>query len=142
MTQFFTPLRYENLDGSEIRLIEDFEFHVAEDHTICVPAGFTCDGQSIPRLLWILDTPQGRGARAGMVHDYLYWLNGRPHPQTGRTYSRAAADKIYRAALAASLLNPVACFVRYTALRWFGWMAWNSHARRIRREKLIRPLQR
>lgn len=137
---FFTPLRYENEDGELLRLASDFEFHRSAKEIISVPSGFECDGQSYPRLLWIIDTPQGKGAKAGVVHDYLYYLNGRPHPKTGRHYTRAMADGVYRDALKACGLNRVSCFVRYHALRWFGRFAWNAHAKRIRKENLVRPL--
>ena len=140
MTQFFTPLRYENLDGHSIRLLEPFEFHLADGDVIRVPAGFECDGQSYPRLLQFIDTPQGRGAKAGVVHDHLYWLNGRP-ASNGKTYSRKEADDIYYDALKASGLNLVSCAVRYRALRLFGWAAWNAHTKRVQKEKMVRPLE-
>lgn len=140
MTRFFTPLVYENLDGDRIRLVQPFEFHLDDGDTIRVPAGFECDGQSYPRLLQFIDTPQGHGAKAGVVHDHLYWLNGRP-ASNGKCYSRKDADNIYYDALKASGLNPLSCAVRYRALRMFGWAAWNTHARRIQKEKMVRPLE-
>jgi len=128
----FSPLRYENLDGKRIRLTEDFTFNVSAVERICVPAGFECDGQSYPRLLWMIDTPQGKGARAGVVHDYLYSLNGRPC-SNGKCYTRKEADQIYRRALEAAGINAFSRAVRFRALRWFGWAAWRSHAKRIDR---------
>ena len=143
MTRFFTPLKYENRDGI-IRLEEDFEFHAGENQEdiICVPAGFECDGQSYPRLLWMIDNPHGLGAKAGVVHDYLYWLNGRPEPKSGRSYTREQADNIYLQALVETGLGGWRAKIRYWALRIFGSFAWASHAKRIRKEKLVRPLKR
>lgn len=132
--RMFSPLRYENIDGRTIRLTEPFAF-CGEDSIIVVPAGFECDGQSYPRILQMIDTPQGHGAKAGVIHDYLYWLNGRP-ASNGKTYDRKAADDVYFAALKASGINPISCAVRYRALRMFGWAAWNSHTRRIAKENV------
>lgn len=142
MSSFTTPLIYENLNGRKLRIVEAFEYHVGEENSgerIRVPAGFVCDGQSYPRLLWFIDTPQGKGAKAGIIHDYLYWLNGRPVPETGICYDRKASDKIFREALKVSGVNAFSRNVRYRALRMFGAMAWNSHTKRIQREQGIKP---
>lgn len=140
MSSFTTPLRYENVDGRVLKLTESFTYHVGSEDSkefITVPAGFECDGQSYPRLLWFIDTPQGRGAKAGLVHDYLYWMNGRPLPETGISYDRLRADQIYREALEVSGVNVVSRNTRYRALRAFGWSAWNKHTKRIAKEKTV-----
>lgn len=131
----FTELCYVNIDGRRIRLAKDFTFWVSENEAIIVPEGFECDGQSYPRLLQMIDTPQGRGAKAGVCHDYLYWLNCRP-AGNGKNYDRKAADDVYFRALQASGINAVSCRIRYRALRLFGWAAWNAHAKRISEENL------
>lgn len=134
MSSFTTPLRYENIDGTRLRILEAFEYRVGSEFShevIKVPAGFECDGQSYPRMLWFIDTPQGKGGKAGCIHDYLYWLNGRPMPETGVEYDRLRSDLIYREALAVSGVNIVSRNTRYQALRAFGWIAWNAHTRRI-----------
>lgn len=82
-------------------------------------------------LLGVDITPQGKGVKAGVIHDYLYWLNGQPVPETGISYNREASDKIFREALKKSGVNPVSRFVRYWSLRIAGWKAWNDHAKRI-----------
>lgn len=137
MSSFTTPLRYENIDGATLVLTEAFTYHVGQEDSgeeITVPVGFRCDGQSYPRLFWFIDHPQGQGAKAGFIHDYLYWLNGRQLPGTGRNYNRAQADQIYlEAAMVSGVQNWRARF-RYRMLRMFGWAAWNTHAKRIARE--------
>jgi len=85
-------------------------------------------------LLGLDLTPQGKGARAGVVHDRLYWLNGRPNEETGKTYSRLESDEIFREALEVSGVNPVSREFRFWMLRAFGWAAWNDHAKRIAKE--------
>ena len=37
-----------------------------------VPAGFTTDGASVPRLLWAVFSPSGVLWQASVIHDYLY----------------------------------------------------------------------
>lgn len=139
MSSFLTPLRYENLDGRKLAILEGFDYRVGSEDSsevIRVPAGFVCDGQSYPRLLWFIDNPQGRGAKAGVVHDFCYWMNGRPMPVTGKSYDRAASDAIFKEALEVSGVNWLSRNVRYAALRMFGWAAWNAHTKRIRQEAI------
>lgn len=137
MSSFTTPLRYENVDGKKLKLTESFTYHVGSewsDEDITVPAGFECDGQSYPRLFWFIDHPQGDGAKAGFIHDYLYWLNGRVLPGTERNYDRKQADAIYLEALMVSGVSKWRSRFRYRMLRMFGGLAWNSHSKRIAQE--------
>ena len=53
---------------------------------ITVPARFTTDFASVPRLIWWAFPPWGRYAPATVVHDYLY--------KTG-VFSRKKADRIF-----------------------------------------------
>jgi hypothetical protein len=135
MTPFPAPLRYENSDGESIVLLEPFIYRVSDETAIVVPAGHKCDGQSYPRPLWFIDHPQGKGVKAGVVHDYLYWLNGAPLPETERAYTRRAADEIFRKALIDSGVNSFRAWVRWCGVRVGGWKAWNQHKWRIEDEK-------
>lgn len=118
------PLRYEDIDGdgNRLRLLEAFEFE-----GITVPAGFICDGQS-----WCIG--QQSALKGAFVHDYLYWMNGRPLP-TGKSYSRGEADEIFLDALRSTKVNPISRVVRYISLRGLGWWAWRTHSKRIENEK-------
>lgn len=145
MSDFLTPLVYENLDGRKLRIAKGFTYRVGSEDSsevIRVPEGFVCDGQSYPRLLWFIDNPQGRGAKAGVVHDYLYWLNGRQPSPLAKTYNRAESDAIFKEALEVSGVNWLSRNVRYAALRMFGWAAWNAHSNRIRKELKLEELKR
>lgn len=134
MSRFITPLITENIDGRQIRIVRPFTFLTSAGDWLTIPEGFLCDGQSYPRLLWMIDTPVGKGGRAGVVHDYLYWLNGRVFPGVGKAFDREASDKIFREALLVSGLNAYSAGIRYWALRAFGWVAWNAHTARIQKE--------
>ena len=48
-----------------------------KDKSFTVPAGFECDGASVPRLLWFLVTPKidPRSIEAATGHDYGYRNN-------------------------------------------------------------------
>lgn len=104
MSSFTTPLRVEVLDdfkGNRIiaRLLEGFAYDVGElgsGETITVPAGFITDFASIPRGLWNFEPPLGRAGKAAVIHDWIYAQGGN---LLERTYSRAQADRIFRAAL-------------------------------------------
>lgn len=78
--------------------------------------------------------PFGKAARAGVIHDYLYYTNGREMPENGRCYDRKRSDEIFREALEVSGVNPISRFVRFWMLRSVGGVAWNSHTKRIAKE--------
>lgn len=133
---FDGPLVYENIDGSRLRLKVAFVYWWRCTSSITVPEGFECDGQSYPRMFWFVDHPQGRGAKAGFVHDYLYWLNGRPDPRTGLEYDRAKSDRVFLDALIDSGVGKFRARFRYRMLRMFGMFAWNKHSKRIKKEMI------
>lgn len=57
-----------------------------------VPAGFTTDFASIPRLFWsVIGHPAGRYAQAAVLHDSLYRT---------RSVTRARADALFMEAMA------------------------------------------
>lgn len=60
-------------DGKSIRVKTDYYF-LLNGETLCIPAGFTCDGASIPKCLWpILGSPFVGLHRGGCIlHDFLY----------------------------------------------------------------------
>ncbi len=55
-----------------IRLNRDF-FYADSEHCddVCIPAGFTSDGASVPRFLWRLFPPFGKYLEAAVVHDWF-----------------------------------------------------------------------
>lgn len=131
---FPLPLIYENLEGKRLRLTSPFTFREKGDEQgdfVYVPIGFVCDGQSYPRALRFIDHPQGKGLRAAVIHDYLYWLNGHLCPYTNRKYSRKTSDTIFKKALLASGINPLSSEIRYRMVRLFGRIFWNIQSELI-----------
>ena len=82
-----------NADGASWSLLEPLEYHVgAEDSTeiIVAPEGFRTDFASVPWFVrWLVSTWK-RTARAAVIHDYLYSVDGQ---KLG--YGKAGADRIF-----------------------------------------------
>lgn len=98
MSAFTTPAILEIIGPNRWRLAEPFEYHVGRypsDEVIRVPAGFETDLASIPRLFWPLLPPQGRYAKAAILHDWLYVLG-----PAGDAAARQRADAIFLEAMA------------------------------------------
>ncbi|EHR8187321.1 DUF1353 domain-containing protein [Salmonella enterica] len=74
MSKFTTPAILEMLDRYLWRVYEPFEFYLSDDNcdVIEVPAGFITDLATIPRIFWTLLPPDGKYAKAAIIHDYLY----------------------------------------------------------------------
>ncbi|EDR5075844.1 DUF1353 domain-containing protein [Salmonella enterica] len=74
MSRFTTPAILEMLGHYRWRVYEPFEFYLSEDNcdVIEVPAGFVTDLATIPRVFWSLMPPDGKYAKAAIIHDYLY----------------------------------------------------------------------
>lgn len=74
MSRFTTPAILEMLDHFLWRVYEPFEFYLSDDNSdvIEVPAGFVTDLASVPRIFWTLLPPDGKYAKAAIIHDYLY----------------------------------------------------------------------
>ncbi|HFE7524033.1 TPA: DUF1353 domain-containing protein [Salmonella enterica subsp. enterica serovar Newport] len=74
MSRFTTPAILEMLDHYLWRVHEPFAFYLSDDNSdvIEVPAGFITDLATIPRIFWSLMPPDGKYAKAAIIHDYLY----------------------------------------------------------------------
>ncbi|OZU14097.1 phage tail protein [Salmonella enterica subsp. enterica serovar Altendorf] len=74
MSQFTTPAILEMLSHYNWRVHEPFEFYLSDDNSdvISVPAGFVTDLATVPRIFWTLLPPDGKYAKAAIIHDYLY----------------------------------------------------------------------
>src|SRR3990167_515478 len=85
---------------------------------ITIPAGFTTDGTSVPRVLWALLPTWGTYSRAAALHDFLCAAlrAGRPHP-LAQTWKRAA--QIFYEAMVVEGTGQVIRFALYLgALIW------------------------
>ena len=99
------------------------------DTTITVPAGFRFDLSSVPRVFWSLIAPFELSIAAPLVHDFLYRHGGKP-PEGSvappRAYTRAEADRTFRAMMEAEGVSAWRRTAAYLAVRAFGGRAWRG----------------
>ncbi|EGV2929238.1 DUF1353 domain-containing protein, partial [Salmonella enterica] len=68
------PAIMEMLEHYRWRVYEPFEFYLSDDNSdvIEVPAGFVTDLATIPRIFWTILPPDGKYAKAAIIHDWMY----------------------------------------------------------------------
>lgn len=97
-----------------------------QKYTITVPASFTYDGASIPRIFWQLGSPYDSCYDSpSCVHDYLYrkQSDGQVLKENKFvTIPRKNADKIYRKLLIQNGNSKPKSYFIYGIVRIFGWM--------------------
>lgn len=108
-------LPISTLGESEAVLMEAWHV-VVRGRELCVPAGVSTDGASIPRMLWRVCGHPLMSPRvyAATMHDWLY-RNGH---KIG--ISRKEADEIYYALLRHFGVAAWRAGIEYCALRFFG----------------------
>lgn len=111
------------------KLHEDFDLNFedsrGEKHRIHIPAGFVCDGSSIPRVLWTLIGlhKDGKNREPSLVHDWLYMHQGRI-PE--RQYTRDEADRLYFDMLEAYGVPHTTAKRSFKGVQWFGSKHWRT----------------
>ena len=121
-------------------LLEDWSFVLPEGregHKMVIPAGFQCDGASIPRIFWMVLSPTGLLLIPALLHDYAYkhrylWeeLSDGSRRKFGEGNGRLDWDTLFRdVAIHVNgfvLIN----YIAWLALVAFGWMGWRSFRKR------------
>lgn len=105
-------------DGEQWELLDDFVVLIEDDstapapglRTIVVPGGFATDLASVPRLPGAYLLFAGRARRSAILHDWLY----------EQRYSRAWADAVFRAAMAAEDVGPASRWAMWAGVRLGG----------------------
>ncbi|ECG1115158.1 TPA: DUF1353 domain-containing protein [Salmonella enterica subsp. houtenae serovar O:57:z4,z32:-] len=74
MRRFTARAIPEMLGHYRWRVYEPFEFYLSDDNSdvISVPAGFVTDLATVPRIFWTLMPPDGKYAKAAIIHDWMY----------------------------------------------------------------------
>ena len=132
---FFTTLRVKKVssDPPTWRLLSDLIYQgvtrvykLEVPIEVRVPAGFTTDFASVPRLpvafLLTGDTAQ----RAATVHDFLYEF-GRPCTHSALVLTRKQADDLFLQAMTDSGIPRWRRNMMYYAVRAFGGGAWRRY---------------
>jgi len=105
-------------DGRTWVLLSKFGYGVGDEGSndqITVPLGFQTDFASIPRPFWVVLPKWGKYGNAAVIHDWLYWEQGR---------SRANADAVLAEGMAVFGVSSLVRYTIYTAVRLFGGLAW------------------
>ncbi|ECB2272091.1 DUF1353 domain-containing protein, partial [Salmonella enterica subsp. enterica serovar Newport] len=110
---FTTPAILEMLDHYLWRIHEPFEFYLSDDNSdvISVPAGFITDLASVPRIFWTFMPPDGKYAKAAIIHDYLY---------DNALRTKKEADRIFLDGMTVLGVPKWKRIVMYLAVRIFG----------------------
>ncbi|EMA4827255.1 DUF1353 domain-containing protein [Salmonella enterica] len=113
MSRFTTPAILEMLGHYNWRVHEPFEFYLSDDNSdiISVPAGFITDLATVPRIFWILLPPDGKYAKAAIIHDYLY---------DNALRTKYEADRIFLDGMTVLGVPKWKKTIMYWAVRWFG----------------------
>lgn len=130
MSSFTTPLDYQST-GLEwqgrpvVRLTAPFSYAIGEKRSglaVVVPTGFITDLASIPPLLRRLMKPDGKYAKAAVIHDWMYVRGGLP---------RQTADRIFLEAMGVLNVPGWQRSLIYTAVRLFGSRSYGRRARQV-----------
>lgn len=113
MSRFTTPAILEMLGHYNWRVHEPFAFYLSDDNSdvISVPAGFVTDLASVPRVFWTLLPPDGKYAKAAIIHDYLY---------DNALRTKKEADKIFLDGMTVLGVPKWKRTIMYWAVRLFG----------------------
>lgn len=106
------PIRVEQCadDPNRWLLLTDLTYR-ARWETFRVPAGFTTDFASVPRVLWWLVPPYASWLWAALVHDWL-WAES----EAGR-FTKNDADGVFRRALREAGVRPLQRWVMWSIVR-------------------------
>lgn len=85
MSSFTSPLVVEKINNRFWRTYRSFRYYVGSLNSsefIDVPINFITDFASIPRIFWIILTPDGQYTQAAVLHDWLCEKKIYSHPYT------------------------------------------------------------
>jgi hypothetical protein len=113
-------VRSPNL-GSESRWVieEEFTWHSPYGDVV-IEKGYTTDGVSTPRILWVWCPPMdAKATRAALPHDKFYTLLslGIPHPLAK---TRKEADDMFYLACRDAGITRVSSYLMWAGVRLFG----------------------
>jgi hypothetical protein len=113
MSKFTTPVILEKPGYCKWRVYESFEFYLQDDNSdvIKVPAGVVTDLASVPRIFWTFLPPDGRYAKAAIIHDYMY---------DNALWTKKEADLIFLDGMRVLGVPKWKRTVMYHAVRMFG----------------------
>lgn len=120
-------------DGS-VKLLEHVRFEITDlcgvEVVIEIPAGFHCDGASIPKVLWsIVGSPlDGGPLRAAIVHDHLCNVARTPR-------ARRFADTVFVWIMEEQQVPWLRRMAMFWAVRLYGVLVWPWERKKICRRR-------
>ncbi|EBH3676593.1 DUF1353 domain-containing protein [Salmonella enterica] len=113
MSKFTTPAILEMLEHYRWRVYEPFEFYLRDDNSDVIegPAGFVTDLATIPRIFWTILPPDGKYAKAAIIHDWMY---------DNALRTKKEADKIFLDGMTVLGVPKWKRIIMYYAVRLFG----------------------
>lgn len=116
------------LNDTEYYLRSAYQYKTLAGQIITVPAGFRTDEVSAPQASWsfVGMPPDGYYRAAGVVHDYLYGLNGKI-PNRTIAYTRQECDEILVEILSRLNVPWLKRKAVYCAVRLFGGSHWKGN---------------
>lgn len=116
-------------ESGEWELLADL-IYVGNKDQFLVPAGFTTDFASIPRIFHTLFPKNGKHDAAAIVHDYLYryqpLVQGRAPLRAMVRISRLDADRIFRRIMKELGVGCIRRNLMYRAVRLGGGIPWRK----------------
>lgn len=118
-----SPLRVELCPAEEMAVPSPLESH--KNVVLSVPAWFSTDLASVPRLFWNILPPFGAYEEAAVIHDWLYRHAGAVSVRVGvrhlnMRFSREEADAVLLAGMIACEVPAWQRFVIHRAVRLCG----------------------
>lgn len=118
MSQFTQILLVSPMDDGKTWVLRRNFCYRPEDSAaelIDVPIGFMTDFASVPWFVQWFIPKWGKYGNAAVIHDWLYW---------SQIYSREASDHILFEAMNVMQVDAFRKYFIFTAVRWFGQLAW------------------
>lgn len=117
----------DQLNDTEYRLRSAYQYTTLANVVILIPEGFKTDEVSAPQASWsfVGMPPDGYYRAAGVVHDYLYGLNGKLPNMI--TYTRKECDDILIEILTRLNVPWLKRKAVYLAVRLFGSTHWKGN---------------
>lgn len=105
--------------GIQFTLCKKFDVTI-NDFNLTIPAGFTTDLASVPRILWIFEAPNDTETIPGsIIHDYLY--------SNHCGFNRKEIDAIYYDALLLTGASKYTAFKYWLGVRVFGYNYFDNY---------------
>lgn len=99
------------------KISKSVTIELSTGEVITIPEGYVYDMSSVPRFLWSIISPFNDGLFGTLIHDYLY---------VTKIVSRKTADDEYLFWNKITYPNKFDNYLRYIAVRLFGWIVWNN----------------